>query len=162
MQPQFEVSNSKNKDLVQQCTFQKVWKIALLNKKKFGFEHKKKSNSDLGFGPHYICFLPGWSGAEIKYTIYVVLPKRHINQFKLDQQSIQQALRAYCLNIYTVFEGDCDNDDECKGDFKCGTHNCLDMNPGSSFSPGADCCYDPNPNLPQVNIKFYDKIRSQH
>ena len=64
--------------------------------------------------------------------------------------------------MYTVFEGDCDNDDECKGDFKCGTNNCLDMNPGSSFSPGADCCYDPNPNSPQVNIKFYDKIRSQH
>jgi len=44
-----------------------------------------------------------------------------------------------------LFEGDCDNDDECKGNFKCGEkHNCLDLNPGSSFSPGADCCYDPN------------------
>ena len=28
-QPKFEVSNSKNKDLVTQCTFQKVWKILL-------------------------------------------------------------------------------------------------------------------------------------
>ena len=27
--PQCEVSNSKNKDLAQQCSFQKVWKIAL-------------------------------------------------------------------------------------------------------------------------------------
>ena len=23
----------------------------------------------------YICFLPGWCGAEIKYTVHVVLPK---------------------------------------------------------------------------------------
>ena len=59
-----------------------------------------------------------------------------------------------------MFEGDCDNDDECKGDFKCGKHNCLDMNPGSSFSPGADCCYDSG-NSAQVNIKSYDKTRSQ-
>jgi len=43
-----------------------------------------------------------------------------------------------------LFEGDCDNDDECKGNFKCGEYNCLDMNPDSSFSTGADCCYDPN------------------
>ena len=28
--PEFEVSNSKNKNLVQQCVFQKVWKILLL------------------------------------------------------------------------------------------------------------------------------------
>ena len=28
-QPQFDVFNSKNKDLAQQCTFQKVWKILL-------------------------------------------------------------------------------------------------------------------------------------
>jgi len=48
-----------------------------------------------------------------------------------------------------LFEGDCDNDDECKGNFECGKHNCLDMNPGSSFSPGADCCYDPKNNSHQ-------------
>jgi hypothetical protein len=29
VEPKFEVSISKNKDLVQQCTYQKVWKIAL-------------------------------------------------------------------------------------------------------------------------------------
>ena len=29
LEPKFEVTISKNKDLVQQCTFQKVWKIAL-------------------------------------------------------------------------------------------------------------------------------------
>ena len=34
-EPQFEVSNPKNKDLVQQCTFQKVWKIALSTKTRF-------------------------------------------------------------------------------------------------------------------------------
>ena len=31
LEPEFEVSSSKNKDLAQQCTLQKVWKIALLN-----------------------------------------------------------------------------------------------------------------------------------
>ena len=31
-----------------------------------------------------------------------VLPKRPINQLKPVQQSRQQALGAYCLNIYTV------------------------------------------------------------
>ena len=48
----------------------------------------------------YIRFLPGWSGAEIKCTVYVAQPKRPMNQFKLDQQSRQHALRAYCSNIY--------------------------------------------------------------
>ena len=83
------------------------------------------------------------------------------NQIKTVQQSWQQALRAYCPNIYAVCEGDCDNDDECKGDLKCGTHNCLDMNPGSNFSDGADCCYG-SENSAQVNIKSYDKIRPQY
>ena len=31
LEPKFEVSISKNKDLVTQCTFQKVWKILLLS-----------------------------------------------------------------------------------------------------------------------------------
>ena len=37
-QPQFEVSNSKKKDLVQQCSFKKVWKIALLIYSAFSYE----------------------------------------------------------------------------------------------------------------------------
>ena len=44
----------------------------------------------------------GWSRAEIKCTVHVALPKRSINQFKLDKQSRQQALRAYCPNVYTM------------------------------------------------------------
>ena len=31
----------------------------------------------------YTCFLPGWSGAEIKCNVHVALPKRPINQIKL-------------------------------------------------------------------------------
>ena len=31
----------------------------------------------------YICFPLGWSGAEIKCTVHVALPKRPINQFNL-------------------------------------------------------------------------------
>ena len=38
MQPKFEVFNSKNKDLVQQSSFQKVWKIALLTTTWIGHE----------------------------------------------------------------------------------------------------------------------------
>ena len=37
-----------------------------------------------------------------------------------------------------LFEGDCDNDDECLGVLKCGKDNCL-----SPFSLTADCCYNP-------------------
>ena len=53
----------------------------------------------------YICFLPGWSGAEIKYSVEVVQPKLHLNQFKLDQQIRQQKLIAYSSNMYTVLTG---------------------------------------------------------
>ena len=49
-----------------------------------------------------ICFLPCWFGAEIKITLKVPSPKRPTNKFQLDQQSRQQALRAYWSNIYTV------------------------------------------------------------
>ena len=35
-------------------------------------------------------------------------------------------------------EGDCDNDEECTGDLKCGVNNC-----GADQSPKADCCYEP-------------------
>ena len=51
----------------------------------------------------YICFLPCWSGANIKRTLHVARQKRPINQFKLDQQSRQQGLRAYCPNIYLLW-----------------------------------------------------------
>ena len=51
----------------------------------------------------YVIIL-GWSGAENKCTVYVALPKRPINQFKLYQQSRQQAIRGYCSNIYTLLQ----------------------------------------------------------
>ena len=44
---------------------------------------------------------------SIECTVHVALPKWPINQFKPVQQSRQQALKAYCLNIYvysTVLE----------------------------------------------------------
>ena len=53
-----------------------------------------------------ICFLPCWFGAEIKITLQVALPKQPTNKFQLDQQSRQQALRAYCPNINTVCIGE--------------------------------------------------------
>ena len=33
-------------------------------------------------------------------------------------------------------QGDCDSDDECSGDLKCGTDNCLNFGAGNN----ADCC----------------------
>ena len=33
-------------------------------------------------------------------------------------------------------QGDCDNDDECSGDLRCGTNNCF-----WDVGGGADCCY---------------------
>ena len=51
-----------------------------------------------------ICFLPGWSGKEIKCTMHVALPKRPMNQFNLVPQSRQQVLTAYYSNLYTVHQ----------------------------------------------------------
>ena len=34
-------------------------------------------------------------------------------------------------------EGDCDSDNDCLGNLKCGFNNCV----GSQFLPTADCCY---------------------
>ena len=42
------------------------------------------------------------AGEGINITVHVALPKRPINQFYLVQQSRQQTLRAYCLDIYTL------------------------------------------------------------
>ena len=46
-----------------------------------------------------------------------------------------------------VGEGDCDNDNECLGNLKCGQGNGLDDNCDTSLGFGSnyDCCYDPNP-----------------
>ena len=52
----------------------------------------------------YIQVLPSWSGEEIKWNVHVALPKRSVNLFKMDQQSRQKALRAYCPNIYILCE----------------------------------------------------------
>ena len=128
----------------------------------------------------YIRFLPGWSGAEIKCTVNVSLPKRPINyhkraiitsalhmfypifevhffvfkevfsensvlmngqcsrvvcnhervmmervqQFKLDQQNRQQALRAYCPNIYIL----CFSLNNCKSSMiTLGWVECMDL-----------------------------------
>ena len=63
----------------------------------------KDSKLSASFMQCYICFLPGWSEAEMKCTVHVDLPKRPINGFKLDQQKRQQVLRAYCPNIYILW-----------------------------------------------------------
>ena len=34
-------------------------------------------------------------------------------------------------------EGDCDSDNDCSGNLKCGFNNCA----GSQFPSAADCCY---------------------
>ena len=37
-----------------------------------------------------------------------------------------------------IYEGDCDDDDECLGTLECGEDNCLE-----GFESHTDCCYDP-------------------
>ena len=45
-----------------------------------------------------------------------------------------------------VGEGDCDFDNQCLGDLKCGENNNFDDNCiGEGFDATDDCCYDPNP-----------------
>ena len=43
-------------------------------------------------------------------------------------------------------EGDCDKDDDCFGNLKCGQGNGFDDNCDDAlgFEPQFDCCYDPN------------------
>ena len=48
----------------------------------------------------YIRFLPGSSGAEIKCTVHVALPKRPINLFDLVQQA--KCTKSLLYNKYTV------------------------------------------------------------
>ena len=47
-------------------------------------------------------FFLGLSATEIKCTDHVALPKRPINEFKLDHQRRQQTLRAYCPNVFIL------------------------------------------------------------
>ena len=54
---------------------------------------------DLSFGT-FDSYLAGL--VKIKCKVHVALPKRYTNQFKPVKQSRQQALRAYCPNLYTV------------------------------------------------------------
>ena len=56
------------------------------------------------------------------------------------------------------FEGDCDNDDQCKDDFICGENNCISFNP--IFDPAADCCIQPNKSKDHDQRNNFDqKIR---
>ena len=56
---------------------------------------------------YFAHLIPSWLvWSKIKLIVHVALPKRRIKQFKPVQQSRQQALWAYCPNIYTVIKGD--------------------------------------------------------
>ena len=60
--------------------------------------------------------------AEIKSSVNLALPKRLITQFKPEQQIRQQALRAYCSNIYTVYLTEPD-----RMTYRCSTF-CIEWN----------------------------------
>ena len=48
--------------------------------------------------------------------------------------------------LCNIGEGDCDFDNQCLGDLKCGENNNFDDNCiGEGFDATDDCCYDPNP-----------------
>ena len=52
-------------------------------------------------------------------------------------------------------EGDCDNDDECAGNLKCGEDNCI----GDAFDHSDDCCIGkPNIYL-ETKIQFLTRLR---
>ena len=55
----------------------------------------------LRYSSSLVHLIPSWLvWAEIECTMHLALLKRPINQFKPVLQSRQQALRAYCPNIY--------------------------------------------------------------
>ena len=43
-------------------------------------------------------------------------------------------------NQCDIREGDCDSDNDCRGNLKCGVNNCP---ANRKFSSSDDCCYDP-------------------
>ena len=61
-----------------------------------------------------------------RYQVYCTcaLPKRPINQFKLDQQNRKQALRTYCRNIYRASACfGCSRFSSMRVSFKCTVRN---------------------------------------
>ena len=57
------------------------------------------------FRQRQICFLPGWSGAEIKYTLHFSLHKRRINQFSPAHQSRQLTFLVYIMCLQSALAG---------------------------------------------------------
>ena len=56
-------------------------------------------------------------------------------------------------------QGDCDTDEECRGDLICGRNNC-----GSKFSwDSADCCEKSSKYMiaPNLSILYYYKLKSR-
>ena len=76
-EPKFEVSNSKNKDLVTQCTFQKVWKILLYFKTLFYFQWWF-----LGTGIKTQRRMLGWHSPSIIHR-YVIFGYQRLFGFKV-------------------------------------------------------------------------------
>ena len=60
-------------------------------------------------------------------------------------------------NTCEINQGDCDYDDDCKGDLICGHNNC-----GASFTmPDADCCIVKPGKQLITNINFNELIVSK-
>ena len=81
------------------CSLSSIWPSAIIKQEKSHSINIRTVSSKLWC----IRILPGWSGqkSSIPWMVDVALPKRPINQFI---KSRQQALRAYCSNIYTVWK----------------------------------------------------------
>jgi hypothetical protein len=50
----------------------------------------------------YICFLPGWSGAEIKFTVNVALPKRPINYRGSPTSTVSTSMISTSMNFSAI------------------------------------------------------------
>ena len=57
-------------------------------------------------------------------------------------------------NLCEEDEGDCDNDDQCKENHKCGTDNCRSM---LSLHSQFDCCYNEDEDLCTIHNPCGDK-----
>ena len=111
-----------------------------------------------------ITFKSFLAGLRQKLSV-LSLPKRPINLFKLDRQSRQQALRAYCHNIYTVHEGNTGLHLSCYyGHLDCVKIlvNKSDIDIFAKNKRGGDALYEAK-SKGQYNVIFFlkQRIRSQ-
>ena len=62
-------------------------------------------------------------------------------------------------NQCSIGQGDCDTDEDCKGNLVCGNNNCD----GKGFDNTDDCCIEPGNNLPVTLrlLEYFGNLKNE-